>query len=177
MIDVFGMLTLILEVLSFIFAFSISYRLLRIYWSTLDDMLGFLGFGFAMISLASIMLAFLPLVETPTVLTYLYLSASLMDAFGCLMILFSYIPHREESHQVALFTFSIHVFSLILLSFLAYKSFKRKSFLVSLGFIILALHHIVEINSIYHALPEIMLLSEALRPIGLLTLFLGLRVR
>jgi hypothetical protein len=177
MIDVFGILTLILEVLSFTLAFYISYRLLRIYWNTLDDMLGFLGFGFAMISLASIMFAVLPLMETSSILTYLYLSASLMDAFGCLMILFSYISHGKESYQVILFMLSIHVLSLILLLFLAYKSFKRKAFLVSLGFIILALHHIVEINGVYHALPEIMLLSETLRPIGLLSLLLGLRIR
>ncbi len=177
MIDVFGILTLILETLSFILAFSISYRLLRIYWSTLDDMLGFLGFGFAMISLSSLMFALLPLVEASTILIYLYLSASLMDAFGCLMLLFSYIPYRKESYQVALFTFNIHVFSFILLSFLTYKSLKHKAFPVTLGFIILALHHVVEINSIYHALPEVMLLSETLRPIGLLLLLFGLRVR
>jgi len=91
MVDLVGFITIILELLAFVFAILIAVKLLKVYWNTLDDSLCFLGMGFIMVSIASLVFSVIPLIQPQILLIYLYLVAILMDAFGYIMMVLSYL--------------------------------------------------------------------------------------
>jgi hypothetical protein len=177
MVDLVGFVTIVLEVLAFVFATLIAVRLLKVYWNTLDDSLCFLGIGFVMVSIASLVFSVIPLVQLQILLLYLYLVAILMDAFGYIMMVLSYLYNKitKNVYQIIPFVFSAHLISLVALAILSYYTLHRKSFLVGIGFTILLIHHIVDLNGLLQMSPELLIISEMLRPLGLLLLLNGLR--
>lgn len=176
MVDLVGFVTIILELLAFIFAILIAIRLLKVYWNTLDDSLCFLGMGFIMVSIASLVFSVIPLIQPQILLIYLYLVAILMDAFGYIMMVLSYLYGKiaKNVYQIIPFVFSVHLISLIALAILSYYALHRKSVLVGMGFVILLIHHIIDLNGLIQMSPELLIVSEMLRPLGLLLLLNGL---
>ncbi|MEM3832424.1 MAG: hypothetical protein QW128_02335 [Thermoprotei archaeon] len=177
MIDVVGLLTIILEGLAFFIALLIGARFLKIYWTVPDEQLGFLGMGFMLVSLSSFIFALIPLVEEPFWLIYFYLAAALMDAFGYMMMAFSYFYKgiSKKFYQIIPFALGAHSISLFALAILSYHTLQRKSIFTGIGFMILLVQHIMDLSGFLQSSPDFLVLSEILRPYGLLLLLIGLR--
>ncbi|MGC9164295.1 MAG: hypothetical protein ACP5GU_00965 [Thermoprotei archaeon] len=155
----------------------IAVRFLKIYWTVLDERLGFLGMGFVLVSLSSFIFALIPLTEESFWLIYFYLVAIIMDAFGYVLMVFSYFYSKisKKFYQIIPFALSAHLVSLFALTILSYHTLQRKSISTGIGFTILLVQHIMDLGGFLQTSPDFLVFSEILRPCGLLLLLIGLR--
>lgn len=177
MLDAIGVSTIVLESSAFLIALLIAIKLLKIYWVVLDESLGFLGMGFILVSLSSLIFALIPLTEESFWLIYFYLVAVIMDAFGYIMMVLSYFYNKisKTFYQIIPFALGMHLISLFALIILSYHTLQRKSMFTGIGFTILLVQHIVDLSGFLQLSPDLLVLSEILRPCGLLLLLIGLR--